>query len=305
MKRFFPSLLLACLLLVPAVIAQDAPSPEDAETLFQAEKWADAAEAFEAIVQQDATNTTAWFRIGVAYRNMGASDKAIAHYEKMIDNGMFVPFARFAVAKTYALASDTEGTLSTLEQAVAEGFTNLPALQSDDAFAFVHEEARYQDVVTNIDKQARPCEYAPAHRQFDFWVGEWDVYSPTGQVAGTNSIQKAESGCVLLEKWTGAGGGGGSSINYYNPETEKWVQHWVASTYFGIFEGGLQEENVMHLSGKVIPVNGASYLLRGTWSLLPDGRVRQFFEQSNDDGATWATWFDGYYVRKESEASTP
>lgn len=305
MTRFFLTLLAACLLLAPAAHAQSTASAEDAEALFQAEKWDEAATAFEQVIAQDATNTTAWFRIGVAYRNMGASDKALTHYQKMIDNGVFVPFARFAMAKTYAQLEDAANTLSTLEQAVSEGFSNLPTLQSDEDFAFVHDEARYQAVVTTIDKQARPCEYAPAHRQFDFWVGEWDVYSPTGQVAGTNSIQKAENGCVLEEKWTGASGGGGSSINYYNPETGKWVQHWIASTYFGIFEGGLREENVMHLSGKVIPVNGTGYLLRGTWSLLPDGRVRQFFEQSNDDGASWTTWFDGYYVRKDSEASSP
>ena len=34
------------------------------------------------------------------------------------------------------------------------------------------------------------------------------------------------------------------------------------------------------------------------WTALPDGRVRQFFEISTDDGATWVTWFDGYYTRK-------
>jgi len=32
---------------------------------------------------------------------------------------------------------------------------------------------------------------------------------------------------------------------------------------------------------------------------LPDGRVRQFFEQSTDGGETWTTWFEGFYTRKE------
>jgi hypothetical protein len=34
---------------------------------------------------------------------------------------------------------------------------------------------------------------------------------------------------------------------------------------------------------------------------MPDGRVRQYFEQSNDDGATWEPWFEGFYTRKQSD----
>jgi hypothetical protein len=30
---------------------------------------------------------------------------------------------------------------------------------------------------------------------------------------------------------------------------------------------------------------------------MPDGRVRQLFEQQAD-GGTWAPWFDGYYNRQ-------
>ena len=36
-------------------------------------------------------------------------------------------------------------------------------------------------------------------------------------------------------------------------------------------------------------------LLRGEWTKLPDGRVRQHFTESSDDGKTWTEWFDGYY----------
>ena len=33
-----------------------------------------------------------------------------------------------------------------------------------------------------------PCS-GPEHRQFDFWVGEWDVTQPDGTPAGTNRIE--------------------------------------------------------------------------------------------------------------------
>lgn len=146
--------------------------------------------------------------------------------------------------------------------------------------------------------QTRPCEDNPVHRQFDFWIGEWEVTNPQGQMAGSNLIERSENGCLLLENWTSASGGSGKSMNYYDPEEKAWKQVWVdAGGNVGYFSGGLEGE-AMHLSGKWVNPDGTSYLLRGTWTPLSDGRVRQHFEQSNDEGKTWSTWFDGYYKRK-------
>lgn len=145
---------------------------------------------------------------------------------------------------------------------------------------------------------SQPCEDHPVHQQFDFWIGEWEVTNPQGQVAGYNVIDRAEKGCLLVENWTSANGGSGKSMNYYDPEEKAWKQVWVdAGGNVGYFSGGL-EGTAMHLSGKWVNPDGTSYLLRGTWTPLVDGRVRQHFEQSNDEGSTWSTWFDGYYTRK-------
>jgi hypothetical protein len=37
---------------------------------------------------------------------------------------------------------------------------------------------------------------------------------------------------------------------------------------------------------------------RGLWTLLDDGRVRQFFEQFDEEKDVWAPWFEGFYTRK-------
>jgi hypothetical protein len=55
---------------------------------------------------------------------------------------------------------------------------------------------------------------AAIHRQFDFWLGEWDVV-PSGQTPpprqqpSLNVIQSAHGGCVLVENWTASTGGTG------------------------------------------------------------------------------------------------
>jgi hypothetical protein len=54
------------------------------------------------------------------------------------------------------------------------------------------------------------------YRQFDFWVGEWGVTTPNGQVAGTNRIRQIDGGCALREEWQGARGGTGTSLNIFD-----------------------------------------------------------------------------------------
>ena len=56
---------------------------------------------------------------------------------------------------------------------------------------------------------AQPACTAAEHRQFDFWIGEWDV-QVSGQPAGSNSVQLILSDCVIMENWSGAGGNFGA-----------------------------------------------------------------------------------------------
>jgi hypothetical protein len=143
-----------------------------------------------------------------------------------------------------------------------------------------------------------PCEAGGPYADFDFWVGEWDVSVPDGRRAGTNSIEKAEQGCLLVERWTGARGGTGTSMNYYDPAKSRWQQLWVSSNGVVIeIEGGLRDGSMV-LAGALTSADGTSQPFRGTWTPSADGSVRQHFEISADDGRTWATWFDGRYVRR-------
>jgi hypothetical protein len=56
----------------------------------------------------------------------------------------------------------------------------------------------------------------------------------------------------------------------------------------------------MRLAGEISSAAGGAVApFRGLWTPLPDGRVRQLFEQSNDGGETWVTWFEGFYTRTQ------
>lgn len=135
-------------------------------------------------------------------------------------------------------------------------------------------------------------------KQFDFWIGEWNVVDQDGRTAGRNSIIKDHNGCVLIERWTSVKGGTGMSMNHFDPLSQQWKQHWVGLGLILEMSGGLQSESMV-LEGKLQYLAESKVtLLRGTWTPLPDGRVRQHFVESTDEGKTWTDWFDGYYSRR-------
>ena len=143
---------------------------------------------------------------------------------------------------------------------------------------------------------ADPCA-AAGFRQFDFWAGDWDVADAAGKAAGHNTITIEQRGCVLVEHWTSAAGNTGLSIDYYDPLKSTWTQQWVGLGLLLTMTGGLRD-GAMVLEGPLqYLATGKLTRLRGTWTALPDGRVRQHFEESFDEGRTWTEWFDGYYRR--------
>jgi hypothetical protein len=139
-----------------------------------------------------------------------------------------------------------------------------------------------------------PCDSAEC-RQFDFWIGEWDVFTADGKLAGTNSIQKILGGCVLQENWEGATGSKGHSYNLYSGG--RWHQTWVDNQGTLLLLDGEFREGRMVLQGDT-SANGAAVRNRITWQSMPDGRVRQYWDMSTDGGETWTDVFVGFYVRK-------
>ncbi len=147
------------------------------------------------------------------------------------------------------------------------------------------------------DQQA-PCA-TPEHRQFDFWVGEWDVYKPDGQLAGTNSIQRILDNCALHEDWHSATSAyAGQSFNVYRPERGEWHQSWIDNASGLLLLDGGPRGDGMILSGHTVGDHGREVLNRITWTPITRDSVRQHWETSKDPGDTWSTVFDGRYVRK-------
>ena len=150
-------------------------------------------------------------------------------------------------------------------------------------------------------KRTSPCERPEAH-QFDFWIGDWEVYkNGTDTLVAYNRISPIAGGCGILEDYaTVSKNYVGNSINKYSFAKKKWKQMWVDNSGLTLELEGNYADNKMILEGEQLNfANGKMLKNRITWFKNADGTVRQLWEQSHDDGKTYTVAFDGLYKKKK------
>ncbi|MGY4398345.1 hypothetical protein ACVWZA_003551 [Sphingomonas sp. UYAg733] len=137
-----------------------------------------------------------------------------------------------------------------------------------------------------------------AYRQFDFWVGHWDVRpNGKGAIIAHSLIEKLYNDCAIRENWMPIAGNGGGSLSNYDRKTGQWRQAWVDSTGTRVDFTGACSGDAMVLTGDWAGVVGPGKdgLVRMTYSRQPGGVVRQLGEVSTDGGKSWSPSFDLIY----------
>jgi len=250
------------------------------------------------LAASDDTSAQQWFELAQQAREAGETGVAGDALEAAVAAGLSPVRAGLERARLNVAAGESGQAVASLDALAASGFAAPSVIAGDPVLSTLQGRPDYDALIETMNRQAYPCRYDETFRAFDFWVGDWEVHLANGQYAGANTIESAESGCVLIENWTGASGGTGMSVNYLDKATNEWVQVWNSEGGAQIsIRGGLTDAGML-LTGHIHYVgNGTTAPFRGLWTPLPDGRVRQFFEQSNDDGATWTSWFEGFYTR--------
>src|ERR1041385_672989 len=140
-----------------------------------------------------------------------------------------------------------------------------------------------------------PCD-RPECRQFDFWIGDWDVFGPDGRtVIGRSHIETILDGCVVLENWYGSKGGTGKSFNVWTRSDSLWHQAWVSNTGNQLLLVGSYHDGRMVLEGASPP--GTQN--RITYEPQPNGEMVQRWDVSADGGSSWKMTFLGTYRKKQ------
>jgi len=144
-----------------------------------------------------------------------------------------------------------------------------------------------------------PCR-SPEARQFDFWVGEWDLtWSDSGR--GENIITLELDSCVVEENFTTLGDDQpfrGNSVSVYNVKTGKWHQTWVDSRggHYDL-EGGMVGDRMI-LQCDARTAGGTPYLLRMVFANITGNALDWTWERSDDEGANWRELWKIHYARR-------
>lgn len=283
--------------------ASAATDAAKADETYQAKNWSEAARLYGTIAPAQPKNVRAWYRLGVSLHGLGKQDEAIAAYQKCLQTGGPVGAAEYGIGLAYASKRDEENAFKYLQKSTEDGFSDAGRLNGDEELSVLRSDARFAKIVEQANHNLKPCAYNPANRQFDFWVGEWQVETADGATpAGDSKIELILGDCVIQENWTSGGNTGyqGKSYNIYNPDLHRWEQFWNDNAGGMIHFYGNLKDGVMDYYTDEIPQKDGTKLKRHL-QFIPIGpdKVRQFSQGSTDSGKTWNAEYDFIYNRKK------
>jgi tetratricopeptide (TPR) repeat protein len=299
--------LLAGLLLTVAISAspQQGPNVEvlskEANTAYEAKDWEKAAKLYEELSKEmTAPPPRVWLRLGAAMRSLGKYEEALAAFEKANQSGAG-PFGEYGKASVYVVLNQPEKAFASLDKAVQQGYADPETLSSEPNLMALRNDPRFAKLVEQAKKNQRPCAYTPENRQFDFWLGEWNVTTTQGAIpSGNSKIELILEDCVVQENWKSLNNPyAGKSYNIYNTALKRWEQYWVDNVGGNIFFYGGLKDGVMDYWTDDLPQPDGTKLKRHLqfFKLGPD-TVRQFSQGSSDSGRTWQVEYDFTYTRK-------
>jgi hypothetical protein len=150
---------------------------------------------------------------------------------------------------------------------------------------------------------ANPCD-VPQQKQFDFWVGEWDLTwpgdKPNETAHGVNSIHRTLGNCVVEENFDGGASMPlrGKSLSTFDSRSGKWKQTWVDNQGSYLDFVGQFENGHMILSRIGAKPDGTKILQRMVWNNITRDEFDWTWESSSDGGKTWKVLWPIHYKRK-------
>ena len=157
----------------------------------------------------------------------------------------------------------------------------------------------FQMLTLSAQNTPRPCSAQEA-TQFDFWVGNWNLYS-ADTLTGTNTVYKVMEGCAVQENFSSPDASYiGKSWSVYSPLTKLWQQTWVDNQGGFIYLTGKFEYGALTLftqPGKL--PNGKEVTNRMVFHSINLDSFDWEWEASTDNGTTWKNNWHIHYMRKK------
>ncbi len=270
---------------------------QEADSLVKNKEYKKAELLYNEVIKDEPNNNSVIYKLASLYYSEKKYDDAIKNYLILAPNKN--PLVLYNLACTYSLTDNKAEALKYLQEAVNNGFTQLSLMKTDPDLVNIRNEKKFNE----IEKSIKSIENFPEAKKFDFWVGEWDVFSQQNQKVGDSKIEKILKNAVILENWTGLNGYTGKSFNIYDMDKKKWNQYWVDQNSVPVyFEGNYDSlKNAIVYFSYDHAKDESPFVRRLTFFNLGPDKVRQFSQRTTDDGKTWSTEYDLIYVRKNTE----
>ena len=291
--------------------AQAAPPPADAlqraNALFAQGDWKGALDAYSALSAKYPSHALSRFRTGVSLVGLGKFVDGEADIREGERLGIPAGIAAYRLAQAEAELRKPDLAIAELMRAATNRAPVAPsAIAADPHFASLTSHPKWQAVLDAFDAVVRPCTHDARFREFDFWVGDWDVRgtgAPAVGPAARNTVTIDDNGCVVTEHWIAPGGSEGQSFNIFDASIGQWRQTWVDNIGGQHdYRGGIKDGNMVYVGDTPAPGGLRGRIpTRLTFFHLSADSVRQFSETSADSGKTWTTAYDLMYVRRKGE----
>jgi hypothetical protein len=152
-----------------------------------------------------------------------------------------------------------------------------------------------------VDTKGGPCD-TPEHHQFDFWVGDWQVFdAKTNELVGFDRVEKHSQGCIVQQNLTmitdlyrrpGVGYRlAGISVNRF--DGENWLELWADNQWGAIALRGMPEGGNAMVLRTITPSRNRD--LRLVWERRPDGGVRALQYVAAAGSGKWELYGDLIY----------
>jgi hypothetical protein len=281
-------------------------APREADSLFFNFKYKDALRRYNDFIRTSPDPSPITLaRMAFCDHFLGNYQDAITLYntvlEKQVSRGLRAQlYSRMAM--TYSMKKNKAEALRFLDSAKVNGYFNTYEMENFRDFDFIRKDEKFREIYKKVYINAFPCASIPATRQFDFWVGEWDVFNNQfpNQRVGTSSIQNVSGGCTILENWQSYNNPyTGKSQNWYDTTTKKWTQLWIgAGGRHQYFTDGEYKDGAMRFKYESVGNNGAVQTGNFIFYNLGPDKVRQYQDVTNDGGKTYQVVYDFIYIRK-------
>lgn len=275
-----------------------------ADSLFLAKDFNAAGKIYQSLIRDTSTDAFHLNRLG--YTELQEQKFTISEKHFMMALQAHPPpgikasvYSRLAMLK--ALQKQESPAFVFLDSAIQAGYISLNELDSSANFNNLRSLPSFKERREKLFNSLYPCFNNQQAREFDFWIGEWNVFvTGTTALAGHSIIQKISGGCAILENWNSSLSEG-KSLNFIDDSTGKWKQVWVGSYPNGKqdFVNGVYSEGAMRFTFTTRDAQGI--INQGKFTFFNEGanQVRQLSETSADSGKTWNVNYDFTYKRKD------